>query len=605
MGLFLVMESSKISASRRSPVAVDLGNSSAPSKKQPPVAVNFGNSSAFVPHYLGHEHDQRLLGKTVGHTHPCSTGCGKTLFHEHQIKSKLESETKYADKQKCGDCKPTISRQPNGPATSGALSGVRITERTRGPVVCHNCNEIGHKAAQCNQRQEYYDPCKIRENNAEGTVAKNCGTHQHKKKFKSKGDTPKEAATGALKRLLEKEVMTCTDGIMCSRPNHYHPVVVNIVNLVAGTQQAGGDLEEVEESERPTDSLGNWCDLVESSPEESDTEEREKPLEIQRIHSSVGVSINGEEESSTGSTDEPEDELLDTRAPTTSAILVVKEPVVNEVGAVVPTEEVKASIKTEETRVGYHESETNDAGTPEHATLEVKEELSNKEYHESETKITKVAEEGEGKKVVYRVSERTILIQGNAEMMYDSTLSLVAKGKLTAALCKPLESLFRSLLYTKASCLERGNLCGIDLQECSHSNLSRQHEPGFFARMFFGSDVVKDSGESTRQWRDRFKHLEYGKVLKNQLVCLELLETLITDKNLITQNPLTPNGDLAKAFFSILRFRAGESPLAAEILKREPVVYVNTVMYAHNLFLAMGLKNHSQIYLSSSNAKDF
>jgi hypothetical protein len=234
----------------------------------------------------------------------------------------------------------------------------------------------------------------------------------------------------------------------------------------------------------------------------------------------------------------------------------------------------------------------------------------------TEGKTETTAQEGETKVVVdkwgvqsathkYWVIKKDILVQGALESEVKGFCSKVLNGQFTDALYHVPEAVIHKLLYSKESCLERGYLDGIDLEEHAFSNLSKHHTPGFFARILFGDARRKADTTEMQQWRNRFESVAYGKILKDQPICAELAEELKSSQVLISGNALTQSGELAAAFFSLVRHTASKSKYAPIIMQENPVEFVNTCMFVHNVFLANCLKQNSQRYLTASKASDF
>jgi hypothetical protein len=68
---------------------------------------------------------------------------------------------------------------------------------------------------------------------------------------------------------------------------------------------------------------------------------------------------------------------------------------------------------------------------------------------------------------------------------------------------------------------------------------------------------------------------------------------------------LTDSGQLAPAFFSLLRFTASKSKWMPLVIKREPVIFANSIMRAHNILLANSLKMHDLRRLATTKPADF
>lgn len=205
----------------------------------------------------------------------------------------------------------------------------------------------------------------------------------------------------------------------------------------------------------------------------------------------------------------------------------------------------------------------------------------------------------------YWVKKVDILIQGELEADIKGFCTRLLDRDLVGLVTHVPEKIIHKLLYSEESCLEEGLLQGIDLEECSVSNLSKHQAPGYLAQFLFGHARVKMESTPRQAWRNRLKSIAYGKILRNQPICLELYDELIKSQVLISSNALTQSGELASAFFSLVRHTASKSVFAPIIMEENPVEFVNTIMYVHNIFLANCLKQNSQRYLTAQRTSDF
>jgi hypothetical protein len=522
-------------------------------------APDVKSTRSLPPFYEGHEHDQKKLGELIKHRHPC-TKCRKTFTHTHFIKSTSESREKYD--QLCDACKLAKRATMDPEPDEDEFGYDKVAIRVRGPKLCHACGEAGHVMRDCGKDEGTYVEC-VLTRDSHNRMPKQCKNHQHRKKSMKKGGGSEEAFSGATRRLAEKQVETCSLGLMCNIPGrHYHKASVAFLNCVEEPTthipeeegEVGWDADSVMESEEAADddtpSLDSSSDV--SDDDEESVEDRES---------------------------EPESSSVVKAASTTVT--------------------VETTVTGKTTKM-THSVEADVVPTTKEAE---KEGVDDTKTEEETGSITKWGYASKGHK--YFVQEMTILIQGNLEGESPTFFSKVWEGDLFGAVCYPFDKALKRLLYDQEQCLERGIFDGIDLEEISYSNLSKQYAPNWFGRYLFGNDRFKEDTKEARDWRNRLAPVCYGKILKKQLVCCELLDELTTDQVLLGSTPLTDSGQLAAAFFALLRHTASKSVYAPLIMSREPVVLANTIMRAHNVLLVLSLKTYDLRRLTSSKSSDF